>query len=189
MNIRPRSPILLLKSPSASCACRMARASICPPTRPRARPASTCAPRSAGSRAAGAGSPGKRALVPTGFVLDIPRRTSRRQVRPRSGLALKHGITCLNTPGTIDCDYRARTQGAAGQSRCSAAFSVDARHADRTDGDRASHARRNRGTIRDCRDGSGPRRLRFDRDRLKRDPTIDRLLFRQSRHEGAHDRR
>lgn len=49
--------------------------------------------------------PGRRALVPTGLVMEIPEGLEG-QVRPRSGLALKHGITCLNTPGTIDCDYR-----------------------------------------------------------------------------------
>jgi dUTP pyrophosphatase len=49
--------------------------------------------------------PGKRTLVPTGLVFEIPQGFEG-QVRPRSGLALKHGITCLNTPGTIDSDYR-----------------------------------------------------------------------------------
>lgn len=49
--------------------------------------------------------PGRRALVPTGLVFEIPEGFEG-QVRPRSGLALKHGITCLNTPGTIDSDYR-----------------------------------------------------------------------------------
>ncbi|QPC86445.1 dUTP diphosphatase [Mesorhizobium sp. NBSH29] len=49
--------------------------------------------------------PGKRALVPTGLVLEIPHGFEG-QIRPRSGLAFKHGITCLNTPGTIDSDYR-----------------------------------------------------------------------------------
>jgi dUTP pyrophosphatase len=49
--------------------------------------------------------PGKRQLVPTGLVLEIPAGYEA-QVRPRSGLALKHGVTCLNTPGTIDSDYR-----------------------------------------------------------------------------------
>jgi dUTP pyrophosphatase len=49
--------------------------------------------------------PGGRALVPTGFVFEIPDGFEA-QVRPRSGLAFKHGITCLNTPGTIDSDYR-----------------------------------------------------------------------------------
>ena len=48
---------------------------------------------------------GKRAAVPTGFAFAIPHGYEI-QVRPRSGLALKHGITCLNTPGTIDSDYR-----------------------------------------------------------------------------------
>jgi dUTP pyrophosphatase len=49
--------------------------------------------------------PGKRALVPTGFIFEIPEGFEG-QVRPRSGLAFKHGLTCLNTPGTIDSDYR-----------------------------------------------------------------------------------
>jgi dUTP pyrophosphatase len=48
---------------------------------------------------------GKRHAVATGFAFAIPDGFEV-QVRPRSGLALKHGITCLNTPGTIDCDYR-----------------------------------------------------------------------------------
>jgi dUTP pyrophosphatase len=50
-------------------------------------------------------SPGKRALVPTGLILELPPGFEA-QVRPRSGLALRHGITVLNSPGTIDCDYR-----------------------------------------------------------------------------------
>ncbi|WP_378948492.1 dUTP diphosphatase [Mesorhizobium sp. ANAO-SY3R2] len=49
--------------------------------------------------------PGRRALVPTGLVFEIPEGFEG-QIRPRSGLAFKHGITCLNTPGTIDSDYR-----------------------------------------------------------------------------------
>lgn len=49
--------------------------------------------------------PGGRHAVATGFALAIPAGYEV-QVRPRSGLALKHGITCLNAPGTIDCDYR-----------------------------------------------------------------------------------
>lgn len=49
--------------------------------------------------------PGERALIPTGFALLIPEQLEA-QVRPRSGLALKHGITVLNSPGTIDADYR-----------------------------------------------------------------------------------
>jgi dUTP pyrophosphatase len=49
--------------------------------------------------------PGGRHAVATGFALAIPEGYEV-QVRPRSGLALKHGITCLNTPGTIDSDYR-----------------------------------------------------------------------------------
>jgi dUTP pyrophosphatase len=49
--------------------------------------------------------PGARHAVATGFAMAIPHGYEV-QVRPRSGLALKHGITCLNTPGTIDSDYR-----------------------------------------------------------------------------------
>lgn len=49
--------------------------------------------------------PGKRALVPTGFAMEIPHGFEG-QVRPRSGLALKHGISVLNSPGTVDSDYR-----------------------------------------------------------------------------------
>ncbi|MEM1302679.1 MAG: dUTP diphosphatase [Pseudomonadota bacterium] len=49
--------------------------------------------------------PGHRALVPTGLRMEIPHGFEV-QVRPRSGLALNQGLTCLNTPGTIDADYR-----------------------------------------------------------------------------------
>ncbi len=49
--------------------------------------------------------PGGRHAVATGFAIAIPEGFEV-QVRPRSGLALKHGVTCLNTPGTIDSDYR-----------------------------------------------------------------------------------
>ncbi|WP_372631704.1 dUTP diphosphatase [Cohnella sp.] len=49
--------------------------------------------------------PGERALIPTGFAMAMPRELEA-QIRPRSGLAYKHGITCLNSPGTIDADYR-----------------------------------------------------------------------------------
>ena len=48
---------------------------------------------------------GQRHAVATGFAIEIPHGYEV-QVRPRSGLAIKHGITCLNTPGTIDSDYR-----------------------------------------------------------------------------------
>jgi dUTP pyrophosphatase len=49
--------------------------------------------------------PSDRALVPTGLVIELPDGYEA-QVRPRSGLALKHGVTVLNSPGTIDADYR-----------------------------------------------------------------------------------
>ena len=49
--------------------------------------------------------PGDRALIPTGFAVALPPGFEM-QVRPRSGLALKHGVTLLNAPGTVDADYR-----------------------------------------------------------------------------------
>jgi len=53
--------------------------------------------------------PGARALVPTGIAIALPEGYEA-QVRPRSGLAAKHGITVLNAPGTIDADYRGEVQ-------------------------------------------------------------------------------
>jgi dUTP pyrophosphatase len=53
--------------------------------------------------------PGGRALVPTGLAIEIPPGFEA-QVRPRSGLALRHGVTLLNAPGTIDADYRGEVQ-------------------------------------------------------------------------------
>lgn len=53
--------------------------------------------------------PGGRALIPTGIAVQIPVGFEA-QVRPRSGLALRHGVTLLNTPGTIDSDYRGEIQ-------------------------------------------------------------------------------
>ena len=53
--------------------------------------------------------PGSRALIPTGLAIALPEGYEA-QVRPRSGLALKHGITVLNSPGTIDADYRGEVQ-------------------------------------------------------------------------------
>ena len=49
--------------------------------------------------------PMERRLIPTGLFVELPAGYEL-QVRPRSGLALKHGVTVLNTPGTVDCDYR-----------------------------------------------------------------------------------
>ncbi|WP_208918902.1 dUTP diphosphatase [Paenibacillus uliginis] len=49
--------------------------------------------------------PGERKLIPTGIAIAMPGELEA-QIRPRSGLAYKHGITCLNSPGTIDADYR-----------------------------------------------------------------------------------
>jgi dUTP pyrophosphatase len=53
--------------------------------------------------------PGSRALVPTGIAIALP-PGSEAQVRPRSGLAARHGVTVLNAPGTIDADYRGEIQ-------------------------------------------------------------------------------
>jgi dUTP pyrophosphatase len=53
--------------------------------------------------------PGSRALIPTGIALALPPGTEG-QVRPRSGLATRHGVTVLNAPGTIDADYRGEVQ-------------------------------------------------------------------------------
>ena len=53
--------------------------------------------------------PGQRALVPTGLAIALPVGTEG-QVRPRSGLAARHGVTVLNAPGTIDADYRGEIQ-------------------------------------------------------------------------------
>ena len=53
--------------------------------------------------------PGERALIPTGIAIALPPGFEG-QVRPRSGLALKHGVTVLNAPGTIDADYRGEVQ-------------------------------------------------------------------------------
>jgi dUTP pyrophosphatase len=53
--------------------------------------------------------PGERALIPTGIAIALPPGFEA-QVRPRSGLALKHGVTVLNAPGTIDADYRGEIQ-------------------------------------------------------------------------------
>jgi len=50
-------------------------------------------------------SPGERRLIPTGVAIALP-EGHEAQVRPRSGLALKHGVTLLNSPGTVDADYR-----------------------------------------------------------------------------------
>jgi dUTP pyrophosphatase len=53
--------------------------------------------------------PGARALIPTGIAIALP-PDAEAQVRPRSGLAARHGVTVLNTPGTIDADYRGEVQ-------------------------------------------------------------------------------
>ena len=70
----------------------------------RMRQAWICAPRSMKTRLSRS-RPAPRAMIPTGLTIALPSGYEA-QVRPRSGLAAKHGITCLNSPGTIDADYR-----------------------------------------------------------------------------------
>jgi dUTP pyrophosphatase len=53
--------------------------------------------------------PGQRAMIPTGIAIALP-HGNEAQIRPRSGLAIRHGITVLNSPGTIDADYRGEVQ-------------------------------------------------------------------------------
>jgi len=53
--------------------------------------------------------PGARALIPCGFAMELP-RGHEGQIRPRSGLAFRHGVTVLNSPGTVDADYRGEVQ-------------------------------------------------------------------------------
>ena len=82
--------------------------------------------------------PGARALVPTGLAIALPQGFEA-QVRPRSGLAVKHGVTVLNAPGTIDCDYRGEIKVPLinhGAGR----FRHRARRPHRPDGDRAGDA-------------------------------------------------
>ena len=67
--------------------------------------------------------PGERKLIPCGFSLELPPGYEA-QMRPRSGLALKHGLTLLNSPGTIDADYRGEV-GAILINHASEAFTVE----------------------------------------------------------------
>ena len=91
-------------SPSPSSSCPTARASTCPRTPSPAAPASTSAPPCPKSEPL-ALAPGAFALIPTGLKVALPDGTEG-QVRPRSGLAFRHGVTVLNSPGTLDSSYR-----------------------------------------------------------------------------------
>ena len=105
--------------------------------------------------------PMQRALVPTGLVLQLEPGFEA-QVRPRSGLAIKHGITVLNTPGTIDADYRGEVQVIL-VNLGRRTFHRHARHADRPDGGGAGHrGDGGRGRFRG-RDVPCRRRFRFHR--------------------------
>ena len=86
----------------------MARACRCRPIRLRTRPASISWPPLPEDEPLTL-APGARALVPTGLAMALPAGFEG-QVRPRSGLAVKHGLSVLNAPGTIDADYRGEIQ-------------------------------------------------------------------------------
>ena len=106
-----------------------------------------------------------RALVPTGLAMALPSGYEA-QVRPRSGLAAKHGVTVLNSPGTVDADYRGEVKVIL-INLSDTPFTIVQGRTYRPDGDRAGEPRpfcRNRGTR--CH---GPRRwrLRIDRTFLK----------------------
>jgi dUTP pyrophosphatase len=64
--------------------------------------------------------PGHRAMIPTGLTIALPVGYEA-QVRPRSGLAAKHGVTCLNSPGTVDADYRGEVKAILSRSSSNAA--------------------------------------------------------------------
>ena len=105
--------------------------------------------------------PGSRALIPTGVAIALP-PGHEGQVRPRSGLAIRHGVTVLNSPGTVDADYRGELQvilvnlGIRGVYR-------SPRHADRADRRRAGPARQTGRDERSGYDRTGNRRLWFHR--------------------------
>ena len=82
--------------------------------------------------------PGKYAMVPTGLTIALPSGYEA-QVRPRSGLAAKHGVTVLNSPGTVDADYRGEINVLLDQS-WRHAVPDPARRAHRADGDRTGRA-------------------------------------------------
>ena len=107
MTRKPRTP--RARRASRWCACRTREGlPICPPISPTGAAGMdllAAVPSAQPLRLA----PGARALVPTGLILELPPGFEA-QVRPRSGLALRHGITVLNSPGTIDSDYRGEVQ-------------------------------------------------------------------------------
>ena len=105
--------------------------------------------------------PGKRALVPTGLVFEIPEGFEG-QVRPRSGLAFNYGITCLNTPGTIDSDYRGEVKVLL-VNLGDDYFVVTPRRAYRPDRLRRGRPRNTGRTQPGRRHGARLRRLRLDR--------------------------
>ena len=117
--------------------------------------------------------PGERRLIPTGLVFEIPAGFEA-QIRPRSGLALKHGITCLNTPGTIDSDYSRRSPGAAGQSGTGGVHR-GARLAHRPDGRRSGGAGAAGGADPGGANRARRRRLRLDRATLEYSSTERRF--------------
>ncbi len=103
--------------------------------------------------------PGARVLVPTGLILEIPEGFEA-QIRPRSGLAFKNGVTCLNTPAHRQRLSR-RGEGAAHQPR-PGEFRHHPRHAHCPDGDRTGDAGAGHGSNGNERHGARCRRVRFD---------------------------
>ena len=110
--------------------------------------------------------PGKHAMVPTGLAIALPQGFEA-QVRPRSGLAAKHGITALNSPGTVDADYRGEIQVHPDQSRRGTVCDSP-RRAHRADGDRAGGAGTTQCRRFAARDQPRQRRFWVDRTLIRR---------------------
>ena len=109
-----------------------ARSGRCRITPPPARPDWICWPP---STAKSSWCPASAPPIPCGIAIELPHGVEA-QVRPRSGLALNHGVTVLNAPGTIDSDYRGEIKAILINHGASA-LQDHARHQDRADGDRA----------------------------------------------------
>ena len=129
--------------------------------------------------------PGERALVPTGFAIAVPEGYEA-QVRPRSGLALRHGLVLPNAPGTIDADYRGELSRDRDE-RGPRADHAAARRSDRAAGDRAGRERALRRGREPRRDGARRRRVRPHRRGAQRARRATRR--RGASHERAVPRR
>ena len=131
--------------------------------------------------------PGESKLVGTGISIELPPNTEA-QVRPRSGLALKHGITVLNTPGTIDHGYRGEV-GVILINHGRGALRRAARDEDRADGDRAVPERQRRRDRRAERNGARTGRLRIDGSVARRGGHDERAVLDHHRSAEARPRR